>query len=158
MGCMDYLMRRNNLSNGTGIKKGYNYRQLGHDKLDKNKMTHHKRPLSPHLMIYRLPLTGIISITHRMTGVILAMGLLVYVASFFIILQGNESYLNLQSYLDYTLVRIGIWFFIYALFFHLCHGIRHLLWDVGSSFDKENMDRNAMIELVISFVLTLIFY
>ncbi len=109
-------------------------------------------------MIYRLPLTGIVSITHRMTGVVLAMGLIVYVASFFVILQGEEAFLTLQSFLDYTLVRIGIWFFIYALFFHLCHGIRHLIWDVGEGFEKDSMDRNAIIELSLSFVLTLIFY
>lgn len=121
-------------------------------------MAHNNRPLSPHLMIYKLPLTGIVSITHRMTGVVLAMGLIVYVASFFIILSGNDAYLNLQAFLDYTLIRIGIWFFIYALFFHLCHGIRHLIWDVGRSFDKDDMDRNAVIELVLSFVLTLVFY
>jgi len=121
-------------------------------------MTQHKRPLSPHLMIYRLPLTGIISITHRMTGVVLAMGLIAYVASFFIILSGNEAYSTLQSFLDYTIIRIAVWFFIYALFFHLCHGIRHLIWDVGAGFDKDDMDRNAIIELVLSFVLTLTFY
>ncbi len=121
-------------------------------------MTKNNRPLSPHLMIYRLPLTGIVSITHRMTGVILAMGLMVYVASFFIILQGSEAFSGLQSFLDTTLVRIGIWFFIYALFFHLCHGIRHLIWDVGAGFEKNNMDRNAIIELSLSLVLTLIFY
>ncbi len=121
-------------------------------------MSQRKRPLSPHLMIYRLPLTGIVSITHRMTGVILTMGLIIYVASFFVILQGNESYLQLQSILDTTVARIAVWFFIYALFFHLCHGIRHLIWDLGKGFEKANMDRNAMIELVLSLVLTLIFY
>ncbi len=121
-------------------------------------MAQNNRPLSPHLMIYRLPLTGIISITHRMTGVVLALGLFAYVASFFIILQGNEAFLNLQALLDYTLIRIAIWFFIYALFFHLCHGIRHLIWDVGTGFEKDEMDRNAIIELALSFVLTLIFY
>ena len=116
------------------------------------------RPLSPHLQVYKLPLTGIISITHRMTGVILALGLILYVVSFFYILQGNEAYLELQSFLDYTLIRIAIWFFIYALFFHLCHGVRHLIWDVGEGFDRDDMDRNAIIELVLSLVLTLIFY
>ena len=116
------------------------------------------RPLSPHLQVYKLPLTGIISITHRMTGVILALGLILYVVSFFYILQGNEAYLELQSFLDYTLIRIAIWFFIYALFFHLCHGVRHLIWDVGEGFGRDDMDRNAIIELVLSLVLTLIFY
>jgi len=121
-------------------------------------MTQHKRPLSPHLMIYRLPLTGIVSITHRMTGVVLAMGLILYVASFFIILQGNDAYEQLQAILDYTIIRMAIWFFVYALFFHLCHGIRHLIWDVGEGFEKDQMDRNAIIELALSFILTLIFY
>ena len=68
-------------------------------------------------MIYRLPLTGIVSITHRMTGVVLAMGLVVYLASFFIILQGNDSYLQLQSILDYTIVRLGFGFSFMACFF-----------------------------------------
>jgi len=121
-------------------------------------MKQNNRPLSPHLQVYKLPLTGIISITHRMTGVVLALGLVLYVFSFFTILQGNEAYLNLQSILDNFLLRIAAWFFIYALFFHLCHGIRHLIWDVGAGFDKDDMDRNALIELALSFVLTLIFY
>jgi succinate dehydrogenase / fumarate reductase cytochrome b subunit len=121
-------------------------------------MTQNNRPLSPHLQVYKLPLTGIISITHRMTGVVLALGLMMYIYSFYSILQGNESYLALQSLLNNTLVSIAVWFFMYALFFHLCHGIRHLIWDVGRSFDKESMDRNAVIELVVSLVLTLIFY
>lgn len=116
------------------------------------------RPLSPHLQVYKLPLTGIISITHRMTGVILALGLILYVASFFFILEGNGAFLELQSFLDSMLVRIALWYFIYALFFHLCHGIRHLLWDVGKGFDKDDMDRNAIIELALSLVLTLVFY
>ncbi|MEO1881419.1 MAG: succinate dehydrogenase, cytochrome b556 subunit [Methylococcales bacterium] len=121
-------------------------------------MTQNNRPLSPHLQVYKLPLTGIISITHRMTGVILALGLIGYVFSFYCILQGNEHYLALQSFLNSTLISIAVWLFVYALFFHLCHGIRHLIWDVGKSFDRDDMDRNAMIELAVSLVLTLIFY
>jgi len=109
-------------------------------------------------MIYRLPLTGIVSITHRMTGAVLAMGLVVYIVSFFMISQGEASFLALQSMLDFWLIRLAIWFFIYALFFHLCHGIRHLIWDVGGGFEKQDMDRNAAIELALSLVLTLIFY
>ena len=121
-------------------------------------MAQHNRPLSPHLMIYRLPLTGIISITHRMTGAVLAIGIIVYIASFFIILQGESAFLELQHFLDYSLIRIAIWLFIYALFFHLCHGIRHLIWDVGESFDKQTLNMYAMIELSLSLLLTLIFY
>jgi succinate dehydrogenase / fumarate reductase cytochrome b subunit len=48
------------------------------------------------------------------------------------------------------------WGFIYALFFHLCHGVRHLIWDAGQSFDRNTLNRYALIELGSSFVLTLI--
>lgn len=116
------------------------------------------RPLSPHLHIYKLPLTSIISIVHRITGVVLALGIVVYVFSFYCILQGNEAFLTLQSFLNSGVMPIVVWFFIYALFFHFCHGIRHLLWDVGKSFTRDDMNRNAMFELAISLALTLIFY
>lgn len=118
-------------------------------------MSASNRPISPHLQIYKLPLTGIISITHRMTGVALAIGLLVFAYSFFAIASGSDAYLSLQSWLENPLLQLGRWLFIYALFFHLCHGIRHLIWDLGLSFDKEQMNKYAAIELVASLLLTL---
>ena len=113
------------------------------------------RPLSPHLQVYKLPLTGIISITHRITGVALAFGLLFFAYSFFAIAAGIETYLNLQNLLNHPFGQLSLWLFIYALFFHLCHGIRHLIWDVGLSFDKAQMNKNAAIELAASLTLTL---
>lgn len=118
-------------------------------------MSASNRPLSPHLQVYKLPLTGLISITHRLTGAALATGLLFFAYSFFAIAAGTEIYLNLQNLLNHPLGQIGLWLFIYALFFHLCHGIRHLIWDVGLSFDKKQMNKNAVIELAASLTLTL---
>lgn len=118
-------------------------------------MSAQNRPLSPHLQIYKLPLTGLISITHRITGAALAIGLLFFAYSFFAIATGTEAYLNLQNLLNQALGQISLWLFIYALFFHLCHGIRHLIWDVGLSFDKAQMNKNATIELAASVILTI---
>jgi succinate dehydrogenase / fumarate reductase cytochrome b subunit len=53
------------------------------------------------------------------------------------------------------LMKIVGWAFIYALFFHLCHGIRHLIWDAGNSFERDTLDRYALIELAASLLLTL---
>jgi succinate dehydrogenase / fumarate reductase cytochrome b subunit len=114
------------------------------------------RPLSPHLQIYKLPLTGLISITHRLTGVVLAVSLSVFVYSFYAIAVGNELYLPLQAALNHPLGQTGIWLWIYMLFFHLCHGVRHLIWDSGISFEKSQMNRYAAIELAASIILTLI--
>ncbi|MDQ7091544.1 MAG: succinate dehydrogenase, cytochrome b556 subunit [Methylococcales bacterium] len=112
------------------------------------------RPLSPHLQAYKLPLTGIISITHRMTGTVLSVGLLFFVYSFCAISTGTESYTSLQNLVNNPFVSVILTLFIYALFFHFCHGIRHLMWDVGSTFDKDTMDKYAIIELVASVILT----
>lgn len=114
------------------------------------------RPLSPHLQVYRLPLTGVISITHRMTGVMLSMGLVLFVYVLFAIAAGQESYTAMQSFMSFWLFKLVYWGFIYALFFHLCHGIRHLIWDVGETFALETMDKFAIYELIASSILTLI--
>ena len=114
------------------------------------------RPLSPHLQVYKLPLTGLISIIHRMTGVMLSFGLIFFVYIISATASGAEAYLEMQDVMDMWLVRLIYWGFIYALFFHLCHGVRHLIWDTGKSFDLDTMNQYAIYELIASFILTLV--
>ncbi|MDP1663839.1 MAG: succinate dehydrogenase, cytochrome b556 subunit [Methylobacter sp.] len=113
------------------------------------------RPTSPHLQVYRLPLTGIISITHRMTGVMLTAGLILFVYVISALAGGADSYAAMQEVMNLWLLKLVCWGFVYALFFHLCHGVRHLIWDAGNSFELETLNRYAMIELVASLTLTL---
>lgn len=114
------------------------------------------RPLSPHLQVYRLPLTGLISITHRVTGVCLSLGLMLFVALLGVMVCGESAYLTLQGLLQLWPGQILLWGFIYALFFHLCHGLRHLIWDMGDSFERATLDRYAMYELIVIAGMTLI--
>jgi succinate dehydrogenase / fumarate reductase cytochrome b subunit len=114
------------------------------------------RPLSPHLQVYRLPLTGLVSITHRMTGVFLSMGLVLFVYVLFAIAAGEAVYTSMQAFMSFWLFKLVYWGFIYALFFHLVHGIRHLIWDVGKTFDRTTLDKFAVYELAASASLTLI--
>jgi succinate dehydrogenase / fumarate reductase cytochrome b subunit len=114
------------------------------------------RPLSPHLQVYRLPLTGLVSITHRMTGVFLSMGLVLFVYVLFAIAAGEDVYTSMQAFMSFWLFKLVYWGFIYALFFHLVHGIRHLIWDVGKTFDRTTLDKFAVYELAASASLTLI--
>lgn len=116
---------------------------------------HSNRPTSPHLQVYRLPLTGIISISHRITGVFLAFGLLLFVYLLSAVAAGAQSYADMQDLMGYWLIKLMYWGFVYALLFHLCHGVRHLIWDAGQSFGRETLDRYAMIELGVSLALTL---
>lgn len=113
------------------------------------------RPTSPHLQVYRLPLTGIISITHRMTGVMLSAGLILFVYVISALADGANSYAAMQSVMNLWLFKLICWGFIYGLFFHLCHGVRHLIWDAGNSFELNTLNRYAMIELAASLALTL---
>lgn len=114
------------------------------------------RPLSPHLQIYKLPITGLISITHRITGVLLVIGLIGVLWLISQVKTGMLDYLTMQTWLQMPFVRVIFAGFIYALIFHLCHGIRHLLWDFGHSFSRENLTRYAQIELGASLILTAI--
>lgn len=116
---------------------------------------HSNRPISPHLQAYKLPITGIISISHRITGVLLSVGLVVIVYMILAVAGGDASYAAMQNIMSSWLVKPLYWGFIFALFFHLCHGVRHLIWDAGHSFDRETLNRNALIELVVSVTLTL---
>ncbi|NOQ14268.1 MAG: succinate dehydrogenase, cytochrome b556 subunit [Methyloprofundus sp.] len=117
-------------------------------------MEQRKRPLSPHLQAYRLPLTGIVSITHRMTGVLLTAGLVLFVVSLAMIQGGASSYHTMQGFIQQPLVEIAIWLMVYALFFHLCHGIRHLIWDLGEGYEKPLMNYYILLELFASVALT----
>lgn len=114
------------------------------------------RPTSPHLQVYRLPLTGIISISHRLTGVMLSVGLIFFVYIVYALAGGAATYSAMQRFANIGLIKLIYWGFIYALFFHLCHGVRHLCWDIGKSFSRETLNRYALIELSISLVLTLV--
>ncbi len=114
------------------------------------------RPLSPHLQIYKLPITGIISITHRMTGVCLTIALISLVLMMVQIKNGMLSYLEMQTLLHTLPMQLILSGFIYALMFHLCHGVRHLFWDLGKSFSREMFMRYALIELFSSSLLTVL--
>jgi succinate dehydrogenase / fumarate reductase, cytochrome b subunit len=118
--------------------------------------TNTNRPISPHLQVYKLPITGVISITHRMTGMLLSAGLIFFVYIISSVAGGATSYAAMQALMSLWLIKLIYWGFIYALFFHLCHGVRHLIWDAGKSFDNDSLSRYAVIELSASMVLTLI--
>ncbi|WP_428355120.1 succinate dehydrogenase, cytochrome b556 subunit [Methyloprofundus sp.] len=119
-------------------------------------MEQRKRPLSPHLQVYRLPLTAVVSITHRMTGVLLAAGLVLFVISLAVIQCGASSFESMQQVIQQPLISIAIWLMIYALFFHMCHGVRHLFWDAGEGYEKPLMNYYILLELFASLALTLL--
>ncbi len=115
-----------------------------------------ERPLSPHLQVYRLPLTAWMSITHRATGVLLSLGMILLVVVLMAVAQGPESFARVHLLAQSAVGRIILWGWILSLLFHLCHGIRHLIWDAGYGFDRETLKRYAIYEIAATLLLTLL--
>lgn len=121
-------------------------------------MTAHKRPLSPHIQIYRLPPTAFLSIVHRVAGVLLAAGLVVLIFGLLAVALGDSAYSNLQRFMGYWPIKLFYWGFVVAFCFHVCHGIRHLIWDVGETHHADTLHQYARYELMTALGLTTILF
>src|SRR5688500_2907199 len=98
-------------------------------------MPRQDRPLSPHLQIYRWQITMVMSILHRITGVALAVGTLLLIWWLVAAAAGPDAFATAQDFLGSILGRLLLLGWSWALFYHLCNGIRHLAWDAGWGFE-----------------------
>jgi succinate dehydrogenase / fumarate reductase cytochrome b subunit len=114
------------------------------------------RPLSPHLQVYRLPLAAWLSITHRITGVGLTIGTVLLTWWVVAAAYGPDAYGRFQGFISSPIGYLFLFGFSASLFYHLCNGIRHLLWDVGKNFEIAQTNRANMIVIAGALVLTAI--
>ena len=119
-------------------------------------MSSQNRPLSPHLDVYKLPLTGIISISHRITGVGLSVGTLLLACWLMAAATGAEYYATINGFLGSWVGMILMFLWSFAFFFHLCNGIRHLIWDTGRGLDLADVEKSAKFVLIATTVLTVL--
>jgi succinate dehydrogenase / fumarate reductase cytochrome b subunit len=119
-------------------------------------MSSAKRPLSPHLQVYRPQLTSILSITHRLSGVALSLGTLLLVYWLAAAAAGPEAFESAQSFIGSFLGRLLLFGWTIGLFFHLCNGIRHLFWDVGLGFELDDVYRSGWTVVVATAVFSLV--
>lgn len=116
-----------------------------------------ERPLSPHLQIYRLPLTAIMSITHRITGVGLGIGTLVLTWWLLAAAMGPEAYATFVNWVPgFWLGKLVLFGFSLAFFVHFCNGIRHLYWDTGRGFLPTESAQSDKVVLVCAAILTVL--
>jgi succinate dehydrogenase / fumarate reductase cytochrome b subunit len=116
------------------------------------------RPLSPHLTIYRWPITMTLSILHRITGVALSTGLVILTVWLLALSRGAAAYEPVAALLGSIIGRLLLAAFSFAFFFHFCNGIRHLFWDVGKGFDMRQVNASAWSVVVASLALTIWFW
>jgi succinate dehydrogenase / fumarate reductase cytochrome b subunit len=117
-----------------------------------------ERPLSPHLSIYRWPITMALSILHRATGVANAVGLLVLAAWLIQSAGGEESYAAFTGIMGSVPGLLVLAGFTFSFFYHLCNGIRHLVWDTGRGFEKRQANASAWFVIAASLALTAVFW
>jgi succinate dehydrogenase / fumarate reductase cytochrome b subunit len=102
-------------------------------------MSTRKRPLSPHLQVYKPQITTVLSISHRISGIVNSLvalgiaGLLISVAA------GPQAYARFAAIAGSVPGRIALFLFTLAICYHLFNGIRHLFWDAGKGFSISNV-------------------
>ena len=121
-------------------------------------MNDYKNPLSPHLQIYRWHISSLLSITHRISGIINLLALILIFFWLIILNLGENNYefflLIINSFFG-KFILIG---FTWSMSFYLLTGIRHLVWDLGHGFEIKTANISGTIVIIFSLALTIIFW
>jgi succinate dehydrogenase / fumarate reductase cytochrome b subunit len=117
-----------------------------------------ERPLSPHLTIYRPPLSMVMSIVHRITGGALYVGTLLLVWWLLAAASGPGAYAAFQSAAASFIGRVVLFGYTWALLHHMLGGVRYLIWDTGRGFGAAEREWLLRANLVGSITLTIILW
>jgi succinate dehydrogenase / fumarate reductase cytochrome b subunit len=114
------------------------------------------RPLSPHLQVYRLTLTMVMSGFHRISGFGLYFGTLLLAWWLMAAASGPNGYARFEWFAGSLIGRLVLFGFTWALIHHTLGGIRHLIWDTGRGFGPQQREWLAAATIIGSIVLTLV--
>ncbi len=117
-------------------------------------MANRERPLSPHLQVYRWQITMTMSILHRASGIVLAVGAFALAWWLLAVAAGGQDYADAAACLASPLGKLVLFGFSLSLVYHLLNGIRHLLWDAGWGFEIPEVYRSGWTVAGLTVVLT----
>ena len=115
-----------------------------------------QRPLSPHLQVYKWPVSMALSIGHRISGVGLAIGTLLMTWWLVAAALSDGAFAAVQGVLSSVIGVLALMAWTAALIFHLFSGIRHLMWDIGLGFDDRSYRTSGWTVVVAVVAVTLI--
>tara|TARA_Y100000590_G_C15426410_1_gene903408 strand:+ start:397 stop:783 length:387 start_codon:yes stop_codon:yes gene_type:complete len=121
-------------------------------------MNESKNPLSPHLEIYKWQISSLLSITHRISGVINLISLNLIFFWLLILSFGENNYELFLSIINNFFGKFILIGFAWSMCFHILSGIRHLAWDLGYGFEIKTANISGVIVIISSLVLTIIFW
>ena len=117
-----------------------------------------ERPLSPFMFPawYRFQITSILSILHRFAGVALSVGSILLAWWLVAVAAGGELFTATHAFISSPIGVLLLFGWSVAFFYHLCSGIRHLVWDDGYGFDIRDAYRSGYAVLAATVVLTVL--
>ena len=121
-------------------------------------MNDSKNPLSPHLQIYRWQISSLLSITHRISGVINLLALILIFFWLIFLSLGENNYQSFLLIINSFIGKFILIGFTWSMSFHLLSGIRHLVWDLGYGFEIKTAYITGIIVIISSLALTIIFW
>ena len=121
-------------------------------------MTDNQNPLSPHLQIYRWHISSLLSITHRISGVINLLALILIFFWLIFLSLGENNYQSFLLIINSFIGKFILIGFTWSMSFHLLSGIRHLVWDLGYGFEIKTANITGIIVIISSLALTIIFW
>ena len=116
------------------------------------------RPLSPHLQIYRWPVTMATSIAHRATGIALSAGTVLLACWLIAIAMGPKAYHVFAASAAHPIGQIVLFGLLWSLTFHFFNGVRHLAWDIGWGFEVSTANRSGVTVVFLSLLATIVVF
>ena len=117
-----------------------------------------KNPLSPHLQIYKWQISSLLSITHRIVGVVNFFSIILICIWTVFIIFGQNNYQIIYNIFNSTFGKFLIISLCWTFSFHILNELRHLIWDAGYGFDLKVSQITGIIVIVGSFILTILIY
>ena len=117
-----------------------------------------KEPLSPHIQIYRWHISSLVSISHRITGVINIVAITFICLWASLLLLGESNYETIDFFLNSSAGKFIILGFTWSFLFQILSEIRHLLMDLGYGFELQTTKITGLLVIFGSLILTIIFY
>ena len=115
-------------------------------------------PLSPHIQIYSWNISSLISISHRIVGVINILVLIVVCFWIAFLLLGESNYEYIKYFLQSIFGKFTILGIVWSFSFQILSEIRHLIWDFGYGFELKSSKISGLIVIFGSIIFTVLIY
>ena len=117
-----------------------------------------KNPLSPHIQIYRWHISSLVSISHRITGIINILAITLICLWVSLLLLGESNYVAINLLLNSLIGKFIILSITWSFSFQVLSEIRHLIMDLGYGFELKTTKITGLIVIFGSIILTIFFY